>query len=244
MNENCSINASPPTVRRSSRRSSRSSRSSSGDPVDFLSNGCYDESLNTPPVSLPPSHSPSPDSLNGPLMYGGLTAMTWHEFRKDIKNFTKPYYLASEIPHAMQDTMNYIFSSHARSLPAVRHCFESAIQQNTADDEPDAPRIEIFNHVDSDPTPPWEFHYSNKMWHSEGVPPPDITRLTSCDCEGKCDPKSKTCACIKRQRQWTSEWADDFVYDSRGRLKLEHLPIFECNDLCQCDDECRNRVCL
>jgi len=57
---------------------------------------------------------------------------------------------------------------------------------------------------------------------------------------GKCDPKSKTCACLKRQERYTG--IADFAYDNRGRLKDPDYPIFECNDLCGCGDECRNRV--
>jgi hypothetical protein len=80
------------------------------------------------------------------------------------------------------------------------------------------------------------------MWHTDGVPPPDVTRLTSCGCTGKCDPKSKMCACVKRQQQYASDVYPDFAYDKNGRLRLPGPPIFECNDLCGCDDECRNRV--
>jgi len=34
----------------------------------------------------------------------------------------------------------------------------------------------------------------------------------------------------------------EFAYNKHGRLQIPGYPIFECNDLCGCGDECRNRV--
>ena len=230
--------------RRSSRLSSQSfSRSSSADPLGIVPYD--DDEFNTPGESLPPSHSPTPDHISGPAavrMYGGYPSLNWQTFRQDIRNFTPKCHWAKDLPHTLQDNIN-LWPESARLHPQMRHVLQSAILENTADDEPDAPYIEIVNNVDHEPTPPWEFHYSNKMWHTDGVPPPDVTSLTSCGCMGKCDPKSKTCACIKRQQQYTSDVYPDFAYDKNGRLRLFGYPIFECNDLCGCDDECRNRVC-
>ena len=232
-----SATSSSASVRRSSRRSSRSS---SADPMNTL----LDDDPITPPISLPPSHSGTPDDLppSPPTRnFAGIPVLTWRDFRRDINNFTPKYYLAKDLPHSLQDHINFM-SSYSRSLPGMRTIFETAIAENTADDEPDAPKIQIINNVDLEPTPPWEFYYTNKMWHGEGVPAPDVSRIVSCDCMGRCDPKSKTCACLKRQQEYTAEYTPDFVYDNRGRLKVQYVPIFECNDLCGCSEECRNRV--
>jgi histone-lysine N-methyltransferase SUV39H len=233
------------TRRRSSRLSSRSSsRSSSHDPMGVVPGD--DDEYPTSAESLPPSHSPTPDGESGPISirtYGGFPSLNWKIFRQNINNFTPKCYYSRDLPHTLQDYINR-WPESARLHPQMRHVLQSSILENTADDEPDAPCIEIINIVDHEPTPPWEFHYSNKMWHTDGVPPPDVTKLTSCDCMGKCDPKSKTCACIKRQQQYVEGIYSDFAYDKNGRLKFPDYPIFECNDLCGCDDECRNRVCF
>lgn len=184
---------------------------------------------------------PSPPSVVVGRSYGGLKAHTWADFRGDITNFTPKCYYAHDLPHSLQDHIN-VMSEFLRMHPKMRAVFETSILENTVEDEPDAPPIKVFNIQDDEPTPPWEFHYSNKMWHGEGVPPPDVTRLESYDCVGKCDPRSKTCACVKRQRKYTGDPSGDFAFDLRGRLKIEGYPIFECNDLCGCDDDCRNRV--
>jgi len=171
----------------------------------------------------------------------GLPIITWRDIREATRRLKPKYYLAKDLPHTLQDHMNAM-DSYWRSLPMSRTIFEAAISENTMHDEPDAPPIRILNSIDDEPTPPWEFYYTNQMWHGEDVPPPDIVNLPSCDCEGSCDPKSKTCACLKRQQSYTLEFTPNFAYDHRGRLKQHGIPIFECNDLCGCGDECRNRV--
>lgn len=128
-------------------------------------------------------------------------------------------------------------------LGEVRGVFEAMILENTADDERDAPPIVIQNSVDDEPTPPWEFWYSNKMWHGEGVPDPDVKNLKGCDCRGACNPKNKACACAQRQCQaMGDDKATEFAYDKNGRLKFPGFPIFECNNTCWCGPECTNRV--
>ncbi|KAF8218270.1 hypothetical protein K438DRAFT_2039046 [Mycena galopus ATCC 62051] len=169
--------------------------------------------------------------------------VTWQSYKQDLKNFRPRVYYAADLRSQLHD---YIHSFHEsfRTSPHMRHVFESAIRENTADDEPDAPWIDIINEVDDEPTPPWEFYYTNKLWLGDGIDPPDITKLVGCDCKGRCDPKSKTCSCLKRQREFsTGYFADGFAYDQKGRLKVDGVPIFECNSLCACDDdECKNRV--
>ncbi|TDL21679.1 SET domain-containing protein [Rickenella mellea] len=161
------------------------------------------------------------------------------------KEFGPIHLLAENLPHDLEDLVNAL-PEWQRNMPVVRLAFESAISENTVDDEPDAPPIEVRNDVDDEITPPWEFHYSNRMWHGKGVPPPDVKNLRGCDCVGACNPKSLTCACVKRQRKFFKDEPgfSGFMYDEKGRLHLEYAgyPIFECNDLCQCTDDCRNRV--
>lgn len=222
---------SPTDMRRSSRRSS----ASSNDPISLFT----DDDFGTPPKTR--SASPYDSSKVVAKTFGGFPSLNWKTFRQDVNNFTQKCYLAKDLPHSLQDHIN-CWSPIGQRFAGLRTVLECYIQENTADDEPDAPMIEIINEVDDDPTPPWEFHYSNKMWHGEGVPPPDVSQLTSCGCTGKCDPRSKTCACLKRQQHYTGDATPDFAYDVKGRLKLIDYPIFECNDLCGCDEECRNRV--
>jgi [histone H3]-lysine9 N-trimethyltransferase SUV39H len=154
----------------------------------------------------------------------------------------RPLY-SRDIPHSLQDLMNTVEASYRKSNTA-KEMFEAVIYENTYEDEPNAPPISIINDVDEDDvTPAWEFYYSNRIWHSDSVPPPDLDNLRGCDCEGYCDPKSQTCSCLKRQHEYSGD-IPGFIYDEKGRLKQRGFPIFECNDLCGCLDGCRNRVCL
>ena len=88
------------------------------------------------------------------------------------------------------------------------------------------------------------------MWLMDGVPPPDLENLRGCSCIGKCDPNNKNCRCTQIQER---RYMDDnnpeksgFVYDTKtGRLKKDfpdNVPIYECNDLCGCLEDCPNRV--
>ena len=172
-----------------------------------------------------------------------LPYITWKDIRNGYQLAKPKYLLAKDLPHALQDHMNAM-DTYWRAMPMNRVIFEASIVENTMHDEPDAPLIKILNDIDDEPTPPWEFHYSNQMWHGEGVPAPDLLDLISCDCRGGCDPKSETCACLKRQRSETLDYTPDFAYDQKGQLTAFDIPIFECNDLCGCGNECRNRVCL
>ncbi|KAJ7243041.1 hypothetical protein C8J57DRAFT_1083889 [Mycena rebaudengoi] len=168
---------------------------------------------------------------------------TWKSYRADLSNFTPRVYYAKDLVSEMHNYINAL-DPHTRSSPHMRHVFEAAIRENTAEDEPNAPWIDVINEVDDDPTPPWEFYYTNRIYYGEGVDPPDITQLTGCDCIGKCDPKSKTCACLQKQAPFLEDFVPPgFAYDNKGRLRTPGTPIFECNSLCRCDDEeCKNRV--
>jgi [histone H3]-lysine9 N-trimethyltransferase SUV39H len=174
--------------------------------------------------------------------FPGLSVVQFTPARTMLEFAPKVYY-SRDIPHSVQDLMNTMDAHYRRSTMA-KEMFEAIIYENTYEDEPNAPRISIINDVDGDleVTPAWEFHYSNRIWHSDDVPPPDFANLRGCDCEGFCDPKSQTCSCLRRQQEY-SEDIPGFIYDDKGRLKQRGFPIFECSDLCGCLEGCRNRVC-
>ena len=175
--------------------------------------------------------------------YGGFRAITLKDHVTEQKTYLQHCKFSLDLPHIFQDYVNDA-PMYLRALPEMRRVFEAMIMENTVQDEPDAPKIEVQNEVDDEPTPPWEFYYSNEMWLGEGVPRPDIDNLVRCTCKGGCNPKSKTCACLKRQRDACQDPNLEFAYDKTGKLKIPGYPIFECNDLCGCGDECRNRVCI
>lgn len=150
----------------------------------------------------------------------------------------------SDLPTGILDFVNNLPDSIRKSV-VFRQIFESVIAENTAQDEPDAPPISVINEIDDEPTPPWEFYYSNKLWYHEDVSPPNYDKLVGCDCIGECDPTSTTCVCLRRQKNL---WPDGvqsgvgFSYDEDGILKNWDETIVECNDLCRCTHKCRNRV--
>ncbi|KAJ6551653.1 SET domain-containing protein [Mycena capillaripes] len=169
--------------------------------------------------------------------------ITWQSYKQDLGNFRPRVFYAKDLVSPLHDYI-HSYGESFRSLQHLRRLFESAIRENTAEDEPDAPAIEIINEVDSEPCPPWEFYYTNRLWLADGIDPPDMSQLVGCDCKGKCDPKSTTCSCLRRQKEYLKSYFDSgFAYDNKGRLRMPGVPIFECNSLCGCDDdECRNRV--
>lgn len=154
---------------------------------------------------------------------------------------TPKVYWAKDIPTALHDKINAM-SDLTKNLQPMREVLKGVIREQTCEDEPDAPEIDIVNNVDAAATPPWEFYYTNRMWFSDKVEPPTMKGLVGCDCVGACDPKNKNCACLKRQQESTKEYVADFAYSPQKRLKAPGIPIFECNALCRCDDSCRNRV--
>lgn len=152
----------------------------------------------------------------------------------------------SDLPTGTLDYVNNLPDS-ARKSQVFRKMFEAVIAENTAQDEPEAPPIAVINEIDDEPTPPWEFYYSNKLWYHDDVPPPDYSKLVGCDCVGECDPTSTTCVCLRRQ---TNLWPEGvslgmgFSYGEDGILKNWDETVVECNDLCRCTHTCRNRVSL
>lgn len=193
-------------------------------------------------VESPPDSSPSP----GPeepavgLTYGGFKALTWEEHRKDYKNLDLRHYSAKDLSTALPDSINRL-SEYTRMNPGLRDVFRAYMLENIIDDEAGAPDVEVINNVDREPTPLFEFVYSNRIWYGKGVSLPNYSKLRGCGCIGKCDPKNMACLCAQRQRN-SCDMEEGCVYDKFGRLKYPGYPIFECNEMCSCDDECRNRV--
>ncbi|TFK90557.1 SET domain-containing protein, partial [Polyporus arcularius HHB13444] len=173
----------------------------------------------------------------------GFGSISWRKDKRRIaKEFAPITQLAEDIPHDLHDRLNSLPPSARRAGNMQVLIFEAEIRANTAEDEPNAPPIRIINEVDDEPTPPLEFYYSNLMWHGKGVPKPDYDALQGCGCNGPCDPLSKTCACVRRQKSFLDGPSSGFLYDKKGKLKLHDYPIFECNMNCGCSDDCPNRV--
>lgn len=215
----------------------------------------------------PPAHRGNNPRIQAPRTYSGvsnilvpaldqvhidgleLDVYSWKKSGVDLAmEFANVYALARDLPHDAQDRVNSLDDVARRGSQLI--LFESLMSENTASDEPGAPDIKVINDVDDELTPPFEFHYSNLMWHSDNVPRPDLDHLRSCECHGSCSADAKKCACVVRQQEayiaggYTT--TTGFVYDARGKLRseLHSFPIFECNAFCGCDDRCRNRVCV
>ncbi len=176
----------------------------------------------------------------------GFGAVSWRKDRQRIAKEHAPItQLAENIPHDLHDRLNALPTSARQAGNMQVLIFEAEIRHNTVVDEPQAPPIAIINEVDDEPTPPLEFYYSNLMWHGKGVPKPDYDNLQGCDCVGPCDPMSKTCSCVRRQKEVMKQSGlSGFIYDKKGRLRATEYPVFECNMNCGCSDDCLNRVCL
>ncbi|KAG6848831.1 hypothetical protein H0H93_013652 [Arthromyces matolae] len=154
-----------PQLRRSTR-----SRSTSGVPSEFV-DGDLKDAYSSPSTSPPP---PDDYSIIAPAKsFGGFQSLNWRTHRENIQ---PKCYFSRDLPHMLQDIINN-FSEALRFHRSLKTVMEAAIRENTAEEEPDAPLIEIINEVDADPTPPWEFHYSNKMWLGDDVPLPDPSKL-------------------------------------------------------------------
>ncbi|PPR04494.1 hypothetical protein CVT24_013103, partial [Panaeolus cyanescens] len=100
--------------------------------------------------------------------YGGFPLIFWPEERRNMQTYSKlaePRY-ARDLPHKLQDHINAM-SEHTQLFTGMRQILEATIQENTSEDEPLAPPITIINNVDDEATPPWEFYYTNLMWHGE-----------------------------------------------------------------------------
>lgn len=90
--------------------------------------------------------------------------------------------------------------------------------------------IQIENKVDFE-GPPSNFVYVNKYIAGPNIVIPEEPPI-GCSCE-ECGPKRKGC-CGKETQ---------FAYSKTGRIIVKlGTPIYECNKMCKCDLNCRNRV--
>ncbi|KAJ3724998.1 hypothetical protein DFJ43DRAFT_1041570 [Lentinula guzmanii] len=157
----------------------------------------------------------------------------------------------------MHDHINS-YNPQMCSYPQMKLVYSAMIQENTSRDEPLAPPIIIVqDDSSSDPdstdsstaiTPPWEFYYTNEMLLGRSVPPPSRINLTGCDClGGQCHLNKSQCTCYLKQESFTAGYGvTGFMYHSNANdnqtLKSNGLPVFECNSLCACGEQCTNRV--
>lgn len=239
----------PRRITRASYRQPQSRSSKSNDTIPStpeLVNGPESPRAESPPATPPPYDPHSGKSIKGPFndkFINGHWEIQYTPARI-LHDNPPPVFRTEYIPHALQDRINLLDDSYRESEHA-REVFEAMMRNVTTVDDPNGPPIRIVNEVDDESTPPWEFHYSNRLWHGEGVPDPDLENLQGCSCTGICDPKSTTCVCVKKQARFHDEGKfGGFAYDEKNRLhknSFEH-PIFECNDLCGCTEACRNRV--
>ncbi|WVR03726.1 hypothetical protein IAU60_000721 [Kwoniella sp. DSM 27419] len=123
-----------------------------------------------------------------------------------------------------------------------RAVFEAYMRQCTSQDEPEADEIRVVNDIDAEGAPPdFEFQYSNGMLYNPVAPDPELG--LGCDCEGPCDPNSKTCSCVKRQEAYFYDLGmKGFAYDSEGHIHETSVSVWECGKNCGCPPECMNRV--
>lgn len=232
---------------RQSRRASSSYSSTGSNEYEFALLGNYDSSASsdandTPPRSTTPEDEKKKPSVP-PLSYGGLPVVTWAHKRALLRYEPPPYKLSKDLSHVMHDYINS-YNAETRNHPEMQRVYQWMIEENTSLDEPDAPKIKIINETETaatEPTPPWEFVYTNEMWLGDNVSPPSRENLVACDCEGKCT--KSTCKCWQKQEGHTASYeVKGFIYDQNGLMKMVGLPVFECNSLCNCGEECRNRV--
>ena len=175
----------------------------------------------------------------------GITVISWNVDRETLaREFADFYACAADLRYDLQDEINRLDKWALQAGDMQRIVFEAAMRD--ADRPTKSPPIRIINNIDDEPAPRFEFIYTNLMYHSDTVPKPDFDRLEGCSCRGKCDPFSKTCSCIRRQRNADREeiYYGGFIWNEEGRLLDNGFPIVECNAKCGCSDACQNRVSI
>jgi hypothetical protein len=158
---------------------------------------------------------------------------------------------AEEVSSAFQDRLNQRPDKERRD-PINRLLFEAMIQSAALTDKHEirSPLISVINKVDPavDPCPPFEFAYINNYLYGAGVPRKSPSQ-TGCGCWGACRPWAG-CSCAVHQAKVINSYIPDagigdamFAYTPAGTLFWNDMPVFECTDTCECDeDRCRNRV--
>ena len=237
---------------------SRSSRSSSGSSSRLqLNRSEFDVTVPSSSASAGLFASRSLQDYQN-IEVAGISLISWLQDKEKITwEFANFFYPAADLPHGLQDEIAALPEWACQADRMQLKLFEAAICR--AEGPSGAPPIEIINTVDDQITPPFEFHYTNLMYHGPNVPRPEVKTANGCGCRGKCDPRSRTCSCARQQRDRVklavalSKYKDPppktfkgFVWDNEGRLitQLRGYPIIECSALCACDETCPNRVGL
>jgi hypothetical protein len=163
--------------------------------------------------------------------------ITTHSVRNNVQGHSADHLLENDLPHSLKNGMNTVATS-IPNPPRSRFIFES----RTKEGDVDAPPIIVYDDNDDAITTHFDFRYTDKVWHGEGVPVSNLKLLQGCDCDGVCDPRSKECRCVARQSKHVPG-RTGFIYNKMGQLieKL-HYPIFECNTFCACGEKCKNRA--
>ncbi|XP_044259749.1 histone-lysine N-methyltransferase SUV39H2-like isoform X1 [Tribolium madens] len=92
--------------------------------------------------------------------------------------------------------------------------------------------IKVENNVDLE-EPPRDFIYINEYIAGKNVTI-SCKPTSGCDCE-ECGPRKKQC-CGRQD-------PNSFTYRKRDKINIiPGMAIYECNDLCKCGADCRNRV--
>jgi hypothetical protein len=154
-------------------------------------------------INEPIELAPSPEPVTAPA-----AEETPVEFRAPVRrNFeTKTI-----------DAYNRLLPTLTANPHLHREMFQNWMSMATANDEPEADEIQVHNNADDDgEAPDMEFEYSNEVLYNYDVPDPEIG--TGCGCDGPCDPKSRSCTCLKRQKlYYYGVEMDGFAYDERVR---------------------------
>ena len=93
--------------------------------------------------------------------------------------------------------------------------------------------VHVENKVDK-AYPPMNFTYITDSIYTEGIPVADPTALVGCHCVN-CGYLSALCCPHMAGHK--------FAYTKTGKVKVSYgTPIYECNAMCECKDDCINRV--
>lgn len=115
-------------------------------------------------------------------------------------------------------------------MGAAQNAMKFEKMLNSADS---GPHIRVINEIDEQGIPP-HFTYINESFFGPGVPLPDPSFLYGCDCTDGCG-KNANCICFENNNH-------SFPYDESLRLNMDHGGIYECNVMCKCGPNCKNRV--
>ncbi|KAH6916057.1 SET domain-containing protein [Coprinopsis sp. MPI-PUGE-AT-0042] len=108
--------------------------------------------------------------------------------------------------------------------------------------------ITFTNEIDDEDIPNLvpDFEYLEKTYKFDrGVPKPSSDFLPGCECKGGHCRSASWCECQSDSQIISSEGAKRYAYDKRGLFRLgipRGTEVIECNENCQCDETCPNRV--